>query len=187
LDQHVARKRAFRVFANTQAPATIPRARASFAACKSLARRTERRGCRRARNDRRGAHLAMRTAALDLAPPLATSHFPGANISAREDAMKDEHFASALRRAGFDDIERKNLPPGAEVPEHAHPFDVRALVLDGEIRLTVEGDEYAYREGDIFVMPAGHRHAEQVGPAGVDYLVGRRSLAPDRANDPSRT
>jgi mannose-6-phosphate isomerase-like protein (cupin superfamily) len=113
--------------------------------------------------------------------------FRGATISAREDAMKDEHFESALRRAGFDDIERKNLPAGTRVAEHAHPFDVRALVLDGEIRLTVEGDEYAYREGDIFVMPAGHRHAEAVGPDGVDYLVGRRRMAPAPANNPSRT
>jgi len=101
--------------------------------------------------------------------------------------MKDEQFESALRRAGFDDIERKNLPPGTQVPEHEHPFDVRALVLVGEIRLTVEGDEYAYREGDIFVMPAGHRHAETVGPDGVDYLVGRRRMAPTPANNPSRT
>ena len=101
--------------------------------------------------------------------------------------MKDEHFESALRRAGFDDIERKNLPAGTHVPEHAHPFDVRALVLDGEIRLTVDGDEYAYREGDIFVLPAGHRHAEAVGPAGVDYLVGRRREPSPAVNDPSRT
>lgn len=100
--------------------------------------------------------------------------------------MKDEHFECALRRDGFDDIERKNLPPGMQVPEHAHPFDIRALVLEGEIRLTVEGDEYAYREGDIFVMPAGHRHAEAVGPDGVDYLVGRRKT-PALANDPLRT
>ncbi|HXU66564.1 MAG TPA: cupin domain-containing protein, partial [Casimicrobiaceae bacterium] len=67
--------------------------------------------------------------------------------------------------------------------EHAHPFDVRALVLNGEITLTVEGVQYAYREGDIFVLPAGHRHAEAVGPAGVDYLVGRRPFAPGPTRD----
>jgi len=88
--------------------------------------------------------------------------------------MKNEPFESALRRDGFD-VERRSMPPLAVVAEHAHPFDVRALVLNGEITLTVEGVEYAYREGDIFVLPAGHRHAEAVGPAGVDYLVGRRS------------
>ena len=100
--------------------------------------------------------------------------------------MKDEHFEAALRREGFA-IERKSIPGMTQVPEHAHPFDVRALVLNGEITLTVEGVEYAYREGDIFVLPAGHRHAETVGPAGVDYLVGRRSNASNVATEPGTT
>jgi len=43
--------------------------------------------------------------------------------------------------------------------------------------------EQAFREGDIFVMPAGHRHAEAVGPAGVAYLVGRRHGRADSTND----
>ena len=89
--------------------------------------------------------------------------------------MKDEQFESALRRDGFA-VERRSMPPSTVVAEHSHPFDVRALVLNGEITLTVEGVEYAYREGDVFVLPAGHRHAESVGPAGVEYLVGRRLL-----------
>ena len=100
--------------------------------------------------------------------------------------MKEAQFESALHRDGFD-VERRSLPPGTVVAEHAHAFDVRALVLNGEITLTVEGVEYAYREGDIFVLPAGHRHAESVGPAGVDYLVGRRTLDTGPTNDRSGT
>jgi len=96
--------------------------------------------------------------------------------------MKDEQFELALRRDGFD-VRRDTMPPDTVVSEHAHPFDVRALVLNGEITLTVEGVQYAYREGDIFVLPAGHRHAEAVGPAGVDYLVGRRPFAPGPTRD----
>jgi len=96
--------------------------------------------------------------------------------------MKDAHFETALRRDGFA-VERQSMPPQTRVAEHAHPYDVRALVLNGEITLTVEGVEYAYREGDLFVLPAGHRHAEAVGPAGVDYLVGRRSPEATPATD----
>jgi len=99
--------------------------------------------------------------------------------------MKDQCFESALRRDGFA-VDRRILPPGTVVPEHAHPFDVRALVLNGEITLTFNGAEHAFREGDIFVMPAGHPHAEAVGEAGVDYLVGRRA-ANAQSNDESRT
>ena len=87
--------------------------------------------------------------------------------------MKDEQFESTLRRDGFA-VERRSMPPLTVVAEHAHAFDVRALVLNGEITLTFNGAEHAFREGDIFVMPAGHPHAEAVGEAGVDYLVGRR-------------
>jgi quercetin dioxygenase-like cupin family protein len=100
--------------------------------------------------------------------------------------VNDEDFESVLRRDGFDDVQRKTMPGGTLVAEHAHPFDVRALVLNGEITLTVEGVAQAFREGDIFVMPAGHRHAESVGSAGVDYLVGRRHARADPTNEPSR-
>ena len=93
--------------------------------------------------------------------------------------LKEAHFEFALRRDGFA-VERRSRPPTLHVAEHAHAFDVRALVLNGEITLTVEGIDYAYREGDIFVVPAGHRHAETVGPEGVEYLVGRRAASEPR-------
>ena len=99
--------------------------------------------------------------------------------------MKDEHFETALRRDGFDDVQRSTIAPGTVVPEHAHPFDVRGLVLNGEVKLTVEGVEYAYREGDVFVMPAGQHHAETAGPSGVDYLIGRRRPAAAAPIEPS--
>ena len=100
--------------------------------------------------------------------------------------VNNEDFESVLRRDGFDDVRRSQIPAGTVIAEHAHPFDVRALVLNGEITLTVEGVDYAYREGDIFVMPAGHPHAEIIGPDGVDYLVGRRHAAASPTNDLSR-
>ena len=97
--------------------------------------------------------------------------------------MPHETFEAALRRDGFD-IGHRTLPAGAIVSEHAHPFDVRALVLDGEITLTIAGEDYAFREGDIFVMPAGQRHAETVGARGVNYLVGRRRTSAAPAHEP---
>ena len=97
-----------------------------------------------------------------------------------------ETFETVLRRDGFD-IGHRALPAGTMVAEHAHPFDVRALVLSGDITLTIAGEDYAFREGDIFVMPAGQRHAETVGAAGVNYLVGRRPISADATQDEART
>jgi uncharacterized protein YjlB len=87
--------------------------------------------------------------------------------------MKDLYFESALRRDGFA-VDRRVLPPGTVFGEDADAFDVRALVMNGEITLTFDGQEHAYREGDIFIMPAGRAHAGRVGAAGLDCVVGRR-------------
>ena len=100
--------------------------------------------------------------------------------------MKDAHFEAALRRDGFE-VGRTTLAAGMRVNEHAHPFDVRALVPNGEITLTVEGEDHAYREGDVFVVAAGQRHAEAVGAAGVDDVVGRRHTAGIPTKDTART
>jgi quercetin dioxygenase-like cupin family protein len=88
--------------------------------------------------------------------------------------MDTEQFEASLRQDGFTEVDTRSLPPGQAVPEHAHAFEVRALVLEGEITLTVDGRATAYRAGDVFTMAGGRRHAEAVGAAGVRYLVGRR-------------
>ena len=89
--------------------------------------------------------------------------------------MGTEAFEAALRKDGFQEIFNREYPAGHHAPDHSHPFDVRALVLGGEITLKVAGVERAYRVGDVFVMAAGCVHEEQVGPEGVTYLVGRRT------------
>ena len=62
----------------------------------------------------------------------------------------------------------------AVVADHSHSWDVRALVTDGQITLTVGTVPTTYEAGDIFTMTAGCMHHEHVGPNGVRYLAGRR-------------
>lgn len=81
-------------------------------------------------------------------------------------------FEAALRRDGYT-AETRELAPGHTTPEHTHPFDVRALVLEGEITLTTAEGAITYRPGDVFTMAAGRPHAEAVGPKGVRNLAGR--------------
>jgi quercetin dioxygenase-like cupin family protein len=87
--------------------------------------------------------------------------------------MDDATFKQDLDREGFKQTE-VCWEPGRTTPEHAHPFDVRGLVLDGEITLKTAGQSTPYRAGQEFVMPAGCPHAEFIGPDGVRILVGRR-------------
>ncbi|MDQ5847822.1 MAG: cupin domain-containing protein [Pseudomonadota bacterium] len=91
--------------------------------------------------------------------------------------MDIARFENALRKDGFAEVETKSLPAGMHNDEHDHAFDVRALVLEGRIALTVDGATRTYGEGEVFTMAAGCRHAEDVGGQGVRYLVGRRRRA----------
>ena len=88
--------------------------------------------------------------------------------------MDRDRFEARLKAEGYPEIRTNELPPDRRNPEHSHPFDVLALVLEGEIALTVDGETSTYRAGDEFSMKAGCPHIESIGPAGVRYLVGRR-------------
>lgn len=83
-------------------------------------------------------------------------------------------FATRLKAEGWPEIRENQLEPRRHNAEHTHPFDVLALVLEGDITLTIGGVARTYRAGDEFAMQAGCAHVEDAGPAGVRYLVGRR-------------
>ena len=83
-------------------------------------------------------------------------------------------FEAQLKEEGFSEIRFNQYKPNVHNPEHEHPFDVHALVVEGEISLTVDGKKTRYGVGDDFRMDAGCRHIEDIGPQGVRYLVGRR-------------
>ena len=91
--------------------------------------------------------------------------------------MDTESFKSALLQGGYDDIEIRSMAANLFNEQHTHDFDVRALMLEGELKLSWSGKNHTYRSGEIFVMEAGCPHIEQCGPVGARYLVGRRHPA----------
>ena len=85
-------------------------------------------------------------------------------------------FEAALRDDGYLDVQLREISAGTHNAAHSHPFDVRAVMLAGELALTREGRTQVYRAGEVFTMSAGCEHAEQFGDAPVRYLVGRRNV-----------
>lgn len=83
-------------------------------------------------------------------------------------------FEAELRREGYQ-VVNSGLQPNVINPDHAHDFDVRVMVLGGEITVTRAGRPETFRAGDTCGFPAGTVHAEHVGPEGVAYVVGRRA------------
>jgi quercetin dioxygenase-like cupin family protein len=48
---------------------------------------------------------------------------------------------------------------GQGLSEHTAPFDAMVSVLDGEVEITISGNKYALKTGDMIVMPANKPHA----------------------------
>jgi quercetin dioxygenase-like cupin family protein len=76
-------------------------------------------------------------------------------------------------------VVRKTLEPSEGSGDHAHDYhvhdyDVWGLVIEGEFRITVDGETKSYREGEEFELAAGCDHTESTGPQGATFVVGRR-------------
>ena len=90
--------------------------------------------------------------------------------------MKAAEFERHLAAEGFSAPVIGCYEPARHNAPHAHPFEVRGLVLSGEMTITpIVGDAMCYRSGDIFRMPLRGQHTEQVGADGCAYLYGTRS------------
>lgn len=87
--------------------------------------------------------------------------------------MDRKSFEAELERDGFGEAVEVQYAEAQQRPPHSHTFDVRAMVLDGQITLTVDGVATTYRAGDRFSMAAGCMHAEDIA-AGMRSVVGRR-------------
>ncbi|MBM3643500.1 MAG: cupin domain-containing protein [Alphaproteobacteria bacterium] len=83
-------------------------------------------------------------------------------------------FERELRDAGYGDVLENRSAPNRHNDEHSHPFDVRAMVLEGELTLAWDGQSRTYRPGDVFTMARGCPHIEDFGPQGALTLVGRK-------------
>lgn len=82
-------------------------------------------------------------------------------------------FEAELKRDGYDVM--TNTTPGVKFnPEHSHPYDVKAMVVQGALTLTREGTVRTYKPGESFTMPKGCPHSESYGPEGAVTLFGRK-------------
>ena len=88
-------------------------------------------------------------------------------------------FDAHLAELGYPTLATVSQPAGYHMAEHVHPFDACALILNGDLSITVAGVTSRYAEGQIFRLPAGtphteasdrHRRTQQAAPA---HPVGR--------------
>ena len=81
-------------------------------------------------------------------------------------------FEAELRHEGRQ-VVAVTMQPNQVNPEHAHDFEARLMIVDGEMTVDYGDRRQTYATGDTFTMPLGRRHAEHAGPAGATYVAGR--------------
>jgi quercetin dioxygenase-like cupin family protein len=85
-------------------------------------------------------------------------------------------FEAEARAQGFDEVIERRWPPATVLETHQHPFALRALLVQGEMWLTLDGRTRHLGPGDEFALDHGVPHAERYGPDGATYWVARRNL-----------
>jgi quercetin dioxygenase-like cupin family protein len=85
-----------------------------------------------------------------------------------------ERFGAEAQARGFTEVLERRWQPGQIVPDHTHPFAVDAVVVQGEMWLTVGDTTRHLRPGDRFELARDEPHAERYGAEGAVYWVARR-------------
>ena len=83
-------------------------------------------------------------------------------------------FRTKALADGFTDVVERRWEPDTIVGTHTHPFDANALVVQGEMWLTVAGRTQHLLPGGRFELAAGIPHEERYGADGATYWVARR-------------
>lgn len=84
-------------------------------------------------------------------------------------------FQNQALAQGFDEVLERSWAPDTVLPSHSHPFAVRALVVQGEMWLTVGERTQYLLPGDAFELAREEPHAERYGAAGATYWAARKN------------
>jgi len=91
-------------------------------------------------------------------------------------SLKFQDFEAQLRAQGFDAVLQRDYRPLEVIDTHVHAFAAKALVVRGEMWLTVGGHTQHICAGGTFELEANTPHSERYGPEGAIYWVGRRQV-----------
>ena len=86
-----------------------------------------------------------------------------------------DEFQQKALAAGYDEVIEREWAPNTVLDTHAHPFGVHALLTQGEMWLTMNGQIQHLVPGSIFELEPHLPHAERYGAKGATYWVARKN------------
>lgn len=88
--------------------------------------------------------------------------------------MQTVDFLTLIRNEGFSDPVEVIREADGALDVHQHPFEAKALILEGEIEIGLGPTGRVFFAGDVFHLQENEPHWERYGPNGVRYLSARR-------------
>jgi quercetin dioxygenase-like cupin family protein len=85
-----------------------------------------------------------------------------------------EEFSRIHQAQGFDEVLVREWAPGQVLDTHRHPFELKVLVVRGEVLLGCGGEQRRYTAGQGFELAREVPHSEHYGPEGATFWVARR-------------
>lgn len=82
--------------------------------------------------------------------------------------LTEENIRRKFESDGYSAAVRYVYTPGSSFHVQPEPEDRQGAVLDGQLKLSIGGEEFTLQDGDIFFVPAG---VESIGE-----VVGARDL-----------
>ena len=87
--------------------------------------------------------------------------------------LRYEDFKEEKLQQGYSDVLERRRESNVENVLHHHDFSADAIVIEGDLWLTVEGKTRHLLPGDSFHVPALVSHKEKYGPEGCVFWVAR--------------
>jgi hypothetical protein len=96
-------------------------------------------------------------------------------------AVTFAEFQAAALAQGYDEVLARRWAADTVLETHSHSFAVKALVVGGEMWLSVGDRTRHLLSGDEFELERDVPHAERYGSQGATYWVARRNPPPSAA------
>jgi quercetin dioxygenase-like cupin family protein len=102
---------------------------------------------------------------------MTPSKFPPAIITSHPSAdIPFEGVKSHLIQAGEQQFIFMEFEKDVEVPEHSHEAQW-AVVLDGEIEMTIGGVKTVFKKGDTYFVEKGVKHSAKIKKGYIDLTL----------------
>jgi len=87
--------------------------------------------------------------------------------------LRFEDFKTEKLEQGYKEVFERRWSNNFENKFHCHEFTADAIVIEGDLWLTIEGKSKHLHPGDSFLVPAYVEHNEKYGPEGCVFWVAR--------------